>query len=275
MVRSRSLGRSKRLRYDEAHWAREADEEKALQQYLELGKRPYNKTKFRMFVDMVGPLAGRRVLDYGGGAGILAVPLAREGAEVVVVDAEANALKTARRYAELEGVADRVCTVHASAVPPEFMAEGFDVVVAKDIVEHVPQDEELLHDLSRCQRPGGTLVLSTQSCWSLNYLGEGSYQKYWCGNRNWLGWDETHVRFYDPPSLRRKLEAAGYRVADWAGVYLVPYDILSWLCFKKLEIRLVAFRHLDRLLGRRFPFNRLGWNVIVKGTKLQPETGGG
>lgn len=261
--------RSERLRYNEAHWAREADQHKALREYLELGERPYNKAKQELFVAMVGPLEGMRVLDYGGGAGILAIPMALEGAEVVVVDAEENALSTASLYARNEGVEDRVQTLHASTVPSGLMTEAFDIVIAKDIVEHVPEDDQLLCDLGRCLRPGGRFVLSTQSRWSLNYLLEGTYERYWCGNRNWLGWDRTHVRFYDPPMLRQKLERAGYRITDWAGVYLVPYDILSWLSLRKVEIRVEALRYLDRLLGRRFPFNRFGWNVIVKGTKIE------
>jgi 2-polyprenyl-6-hydroxyphenyl methylase/3-demethylubiquinone-9 3-methyltransferase len=249
------------------------DGQKALEQYLKLGGRPYNRTKFRMFVNMLGPLEGKRILDYGGGAGILAVPLAKGGADVVVVDAEENALRTARLYAAREGVTRRVHTVHSTSVPAAFMTEGFDIVIAKDIVEHIPEDGRLLRDLWHCHKPGGTLVLSTQNSWSLNYLVEGAYQKHWRGNRDWLGWDTTHVRFYDPPALRQKLTAAGYDVADWAGVYLVPYDIFSWLALKKVEIRLVAFRYLDFLLGRTFPFNRLGWNIIVKGTKPHPQAG--
>jgi 2-polyprenyl-6-hydroxyphenyl methylase/3-demethylubiquinone-9 3-methyltransferase len=164
-------------------------------------------------------------------------------------------------------VEERIRTLHAPAFPPELRKERFDVVIAKDIVEHVEDDQQLLADLGTCQNPGGLLLVSTQNCRSLNYLVEGSYQKYWCGNEKWCGWDPTHLRFYSPASLTRKLVRAGYRVQRWASVYIVPYNILSWLFLLKLQVELPALHHFDLVLGRVFPFNRMGWKIIVCATR--------
>jgi 2-polyprenyl-6-hydroxyphenyl methylase/3-demethylubiquinone-9 3-methyltransferase len=256
-------GAEERLRYDTAHWARVGDAKTALDQYLRLGDKVYNKTKFRTFQHFAGDVRGKRILDYGGGAGILAVPFAKAGAEVVIVDAEANALRTAEFYAAREGVAERVRVICSETLPPSLKDEQFDIVFAKDIVEHVEEDEQLLRDLGKCQRPGGLLILSTQNSRSLTYLIEGSYQRYWRGNPRWLGWDKTHVRFYTPGSLRRKLRQAGYRPSRWAGVYVVPYNLLSWLTLLKFQIEWPALHHIDLTLGRWFPLNRFGWNVVV------------
>ena len=256
-----------RLRYDSSHWAREADEQKALDDYLKLGDKVYNRTKFKLFMSLAGDVRGKRILDFGGGAGIVSVPYAKAGAHVTIVDAEANALRTARLYADREGVGERVETIQALSVPASLQTTRFDIVVAKDIVEHVPEDEQLLRDLARCQAPGGTMLLSTQNSQSLNYLIEGSYQKYWCGNKGWLGWDSTHVRFYTSASLRGKLKRAGYRANRWASVFVVPYDILSWLFLGKVRFEVPALHHIDLTLGRVFPFNRFGWNVIVRATR--------
>jgi 2-polyprenyl-6-hydroxyphenyl methylase / 3-demethylubiquinone-9 3-methyltransferase len=256
-----------RLRYDAAHWARADDAGTALEQYLRLGDKVYNRTKFRMFEHLAGDVRGKRILDYGGGAGILAIPYAKAGAEVVIVDAEANALRTAQFYAAREGVTERVRVICSETLPAALKNERFDIVFAKDIVEHVEDDEQLLRDLGECQRPGGLLILSTQNSRSLTYLIEGSYQRYWCGNKQWLGWDKTHVRFYTPGSLRRKLGQAGYRSERWAGVYIVPYNLLTWLSLLKLQIELPALHHIDLTLGRWFPFNRFGWNVIVSAVR--------
>jgi 2-polyprenyl-6-hydroxyphenyl methylase/3-demethylubiquinone-9 3-methyltransferase len=64
--------------------------------------------------------------------------------------------------------------------------------------------------------------------------------------------------------LRKKLETAGYRVESWASAYLVPYDILSWLFLLKVNIEIPALHYCDLSIGRIFPFNRLGWNIIVR-----------
>ena len=85
----------KMLRNNEHHWLDEKNESKALKQYLELGELIYNKTKFTLFRRLAGDVQGKKVLDYGGGAGIMAIPYAQDGAEVILVDAESNALNTA------------------------------------------------------------------------------------------------------------------------------------------------------------------------------------
>ena len=256
-----------RLRYGSSHWARAGDEHAALDQYLRLGNKVYNRTKFRLFERLAGDVRGKRILDYGGGAGILAIPYARAGAQVVIVDAEPNALRTAQFYAAREGVSQNVQVICSETFPAALRSQSFDIVFAKDIVEHVEEDDRLLADLAACQRPGARMILSTQNSLSLTYLIEGSYQRYWRGNKRWLGWDKTHVRFYTPASLRRKLRQAGYRPQRWAGVYIVPYDVLSWLFLLRVRIEVPALHHFDLSVGRWFPFNRFGWNVIVAATR--------
>src|SRR3546814_1155345 len=46
------------------------------------------------------PLAGRRALDMGSGAGLLAEPLARLGAEITAIDAAPEIIAVARRSEE-------------------------------------------------------------------------------------------------------------------------------------------------------------------------------
>jgi 2-polyprenyl-6-hydroxyphenyl methylase/3-demethylubiquinone-9 3-methyltransferase len=256
-----------KLKYDESHWAREQDPAKALEQYLAIGERPFNKTKQSLLLSLAGDVAGKRVLDYGGGAGYMAIPLALAGADVTIVDAEANGLQTAALYAKRAGVGQRVRTIHSERVPDELKTGGFDIVMAKDIVEHIPDDQAFLCDLRDCHAAGGTLVLSTQNSFSLNYLIEGSYNKYREGNKNWMGWDQTHLRFYTAASLRDKLARAGYRPNRWASVYIVPYNIVKWLTLLKLDVEIPALRYLDLTLGRVFPLNRTGWNIIVQAVR--------
>ena len=256
-----------RLKYDESHWSREEDARKALDQYLRLGAKPFNRTKQELLLALASDVAGKRVLDYGGGAGYMAIPLAKAGASVTIVDAEANGLATAQYYAAKEGVGDRLKMIHATKVPEQLKGEDFDLVMAKDIVEHIEDDDAFLRDLAACQATDGTLVLSTQNSFSLNYLIEGSYNKYRVGNPNWCGWDPTHLRFYTSTSLARKLVGAGYRPVRWASVYILPYNIVSWLTLLKLQVELPSLRWLDLTLGRVFPLNRTGWNIMVRAVR--------
>jgi 2-polyprenyl-6-hydroxyphenyl methylase/3-demethylubiquinone-9 3-methyltransferase len=103
------------------------------------------------------PLAGKRALDVGCGAGLLAEPLARLGAEVTGVDAAEANLAVARTHAEGSGLT--IDYRHG-----ELAALGlgqFDLVTAMEVLEHVADKPTFLAGLARHLAPGGLLVLST------------------------------------------------------------------------------------------------------------------
>ncbi len=255
---------TERKRYPEDHWARDGEAGSALRKYLKLYEDPFNEVKLRIYERLLpADLTGKTVMDVGGGAGMMTVTCARKGARVTLLDAEASALNTARHFARREGVEERVSAVHSDRIPEEVLRQRFDIIIAKDIVEHIPDDQTFIKQLAQCQKPGGLLLLSTQNSRSLTYLIEGSYNKYRLNNPDWCGWDTTHLRFYTAGSLRTLLENAGYRVDKWRSVYLVPYDILSWVFLLRLKIILPGLKWIDLLAGHIPPFNRLGWNLVL------------
>ena len=109
--------------------------------------------------------------------------------------------------------------------------------------------------------------MSTQNSYSINYILEGFYQRVWHKKKDWYGWDPTHLRFYSPYSLKKKLFNAGYIPKEWRSVFIIPYNILSWLFLLKVKITVPALHFVDLTLGKYFPFNRLGWNIIVSAKK--------
>ena len=100
-----------------------------------------------------------RVLDVGGGSGVFAVPLARLGHDVTVVDPSADALATLTRRAENAGVGPRVHGVQGDgdllheAVPP---GETYDLALCHSVLEVVDDPATTLGELARALRPGGT-----------------------------------------------------------------------------------------------------------------------
>lgn len=267
---------SPRKRYAQGHWSRDADPASALEKYLRLYDDPFNQVKLALFLRLLpGNLSGLKVLDVGGGAGMMAVQCAKLGAEVTLLDAEANALNTARHFAGREGVAHRITCHCSDTIPADILARRYDIVIAKDIVEHIADDLGFIRQLAACQNRGGRLLLSTQNSFSLNYLLEGNYQRRWAGNRDWCGWDTTHLRFYNPRSLKRLLASAGYAINTWNSVYTIPYDILSWATLLRREIVLPSLRWVDLWLGGLFPFNRLGWDLVISASLDAPPPGAG
>jgi 2-polyprenyl-6-hydroxyphenyl methylase / 3-demethylubiquinone-9 3-methyltransferase len=214
---------------------------------------------------LIGDLRGRDFLDYGCGAGLFTVYAAKSGAgKIVGVDAEGAILETARYFTQKEGVSDRCAFIlsdHFPAFAPEMI---FDVILMKDVIEHVEDDEALLKSVAAALAPGGALIISTQNALSLNYLTEGLYHRFLRGDKSWFGWDETHLRFYTAFSLQKKLLKAGLHPLIWRSNYLIPHKFPKRSLSGRKYYRFETLSHIDLFLGRYFPWNRLGWNFMVK-----------
>ena len=100
------------------------------------------------------PFAGRRLIDYGCGSGVLAIAAALLGArEVVATDVDPQALLATRANARANGVDGRVRTLAPEALSPE----PVDALLANILFEPLVG---LADTIARLVRPGGSLVLS-------------------------------------------------------------------------------------------------------------------
>lgn len=118
----------------------------------------------RELPDLRALVAGRRVLDFGCGAGWQAAALAREGAALVVgVDSNEATLRSARALAVRAGLGtDRLR--FAPRVPPELRG-GFDVVISQNAMEHFDDPAAILGEMRAALRPGGCIVVTFGPPW--------------------------------------------------------------------------------------------------------------
>ncbi|MEH3100345.1 bifunctional 2-polyprenyl-6-hydroxyphenol methylase/3-demethylubiquinol 3-O-methyltransferase UbiG [Sphingomonas adhaesiva] len=159
------------------------------------------------------PLAGRRALDMGCGAGLLAEPLARLGASVTAVDAAPESIAVARAHAGAGGL-----TIDYRAGGVEAVAgETFDLVTSMEVVEHVADPRTFVAALAAAVAPGGLLVMSTPNrTWlSRVALVEGAELT---GQipRGTHDWD----KFLTPDELGGMVRDAGLEVGDVTGLTL-------------------------------------------------------
>ena len=115
---------------------------------------------------VVGAGTPLRVLDVGGGSGMFAVPLARLGHDVTVVDPSADALATLRRRADTAGVGDRVRGIQGDGdllheVLPSAGTEGYDLALCHYVLEVVDDPAVTLQEIANALRPGGQVSLAT------------------------------------------------------------------------------------------------------------------
>lgn len=114
-----------------------------------------HETWIRPAFDRLGPLAGKRVLDYGCGHAMMAVVLARQGAEVTAMDLSPGYLREAGRRAEANGV--HLTRVQANGEQLPFASESFDAVWGNAILHHL-DIPVAARELRRVLKPGGVAV---------------------------------------------------------------------------------------------------------------------
>jgi 2-polyprenyl-6-hydroxyphenyl methylase/3-demethylubiquinone-9 3-methyltransferase len=161
------------------------------------------------------PLAGRRALDVGCGAGLLAEPLARLGAEVTGVDAAAENVAVAQAHADASGLA-----IDYRAGELDTLGLGrFDLVTAMEVIEHVADKAAFLAGLARHLAPGGLMILSSPNRTPQSRLlmiglaeGLGAIPK---GTHDWDA-------FVTPDELRSLLAEAGLAMGEPQGISFSP-----------------------------------------------------
>lgn len=165
------------------------------------------------------------VLDTGGGSGNFAVPVARLGHRVTVVDPSLNALFALERRAAEADVADRVHGLQGDAHGLFDVAErgGYDVVLCHGVLEYVDDPVEGVRNTVAALRPEGILSLLAAglggAVLSRALAGRFKEARQALDNPNgrWGTGDPVPRRFA-PGQLTALVEEAGLRVGAVHGV---------------------------------------------------------
>lgn len=164
-------------------------------------------------------LTGLSILDVGCGGGLACEPLARLGADVTGIDADATAIGAARAHAEKSGLDVTYLNTDSTALLPKHTGH-YDVVLALEIVEHVSDVTAFVQSCADLCKPGGLVIFSTLNR-TLKSLAlakiAAEYLLHWvpAGTHDWK-------KFIRPSALSSALRGAGLDPFEIKGLVFNP-----------------------------------------------------
>ena len=159
--------------------------------------------------DRLGLDDGDLILDMGCGAGRHAFESLRRGGRIVALDYSYDELVDVKNTfgAMLDsgeiGPDASGQPVRGDALRLPFADDTFDRIIASEVLEHIPDDEGAITELTRVLKPGGSMAvtvpawLAEKLCWKLS---DEYYAPKAVGG---------HVRIYKQSELESKLTDAG------------------------------------------------------------------
>jgi SAM-dependent methyltransferase len=187
-----------------------------------------------MDLDALNLEDGQRVLDLGCGEGRhLHAMYSRAKVHAVGVDLGFEDVVNTRIgfefYPDPFDGPKRYSLAVGNALTLPFSDETFDVVVCSEVLEHIPDYQQAVNEITRILKPGGKLAVSVprkwpeRVCWALAD-----------GYHNTPG---GHVRIFEAKALRSDIEQAGLNFSrrHWAHGLHSPYWWLQCLIWKNRE----------------------------------------
>lgn len=155
------------------------------------------RSRVRALRSAIGSTPPGRILDLGCRDGSLTKALSLPPQRTVGADIDEEALRATNGLL-------RPCLADLWKAFP-FRSESFDLVVAGEIVEHVPFPDALIEEAGRVLRPGGRIIGSVPNAFRLK-------NRIAFASGRWFEADPTHLRQFSPHMLYELLSSRFERV---------------------------------------------------------------
>lgn len=103
---------------------------------------------------------GTRVMEVGCGEGGVLLPFIEKGCTCLGVDLSDIRIELAKDFLAKEVTEGKVEFLSQNIYDADFLAKyeaSFDIIILKDVIEHVPEQEKFVPYLKRFLRPGGQI----------------------------------------------------------------------------------------------------------------------
>ena len=145
----------------ETHYDKKANSYESLRQSLFF--RAYDAITWRYLEPYVPSSPSSLVLDAGGGTGRWAIPMAKKGCKVILLDISEKMLNVARQRVEAEGLQDRIDIRKADMRHLDYPNDTFDLVFSDHTLFLFEQPNQLVSELVRVLKKGAPIVVSAQN----------------------------------------------------------------------------------------------------------------
>jgi SAM-dependent methyltransferase len=167
-------------------------------------QRRYNLT-MQAFSPILDHGEGRRLLDFGCGAGLFLELAEQRGFDAYGVDLSPDSVAQAN-----ERLTKAQAFYGAPQEVPEIAAGGFDVITLWSVLAHLPRPLDDFRTFRELLAPGGVLLILTVNARSLLLKAYGS---------EWSGFTKNHLMFYSSETLPRLLRRTGFAGVGYAPSY--------------------------------------------------------
>src|SRR5712692_4559350 len=192
---------------------------------------------------------GKRVLDFGCGAGAATTEMAVYARQVTGIDISPEAIKLARERADAAGLASKMTFTLMDGEALEFADASFDVVTVTGVLHHVDLDAALTQ-IRRVLTPDGKAIF-------LEALANNpfihAYRKRTPHLRT--AWETDHIlRYEDVAKMRKYFKKVNVRTFHLAVLAAVPFR--NTRAFAPVRVALDA---VDRAILRLPGLRSQGW----------------
>lgn len=179
-------------------------------------------------------LMGINILDVGSGGGLVSEALAQKGAIVTGIDASAVSVEVAKRHAANTNL--QVEYRHLLSRDLVMQGKQFDTVINAEVVEHVPDQKQLIKECCQLVKPGGQLLLATLNRTLKSYiiaiLGAEYVMRYLpIGTHDWR-------YFVKPKELSAMAESNDVMLSTSTGMKYSPFS-KQWRCVQDQSVNYI------------------------------------
>ena len=143
----------------------------------------------------------QRILNAGCGDGVYDLYLKNQTSEIVSIDINRSDIQIARNLNFEKNLL--YCVADIGALP--FAKGEFDCIICTDVIEHLPDDVGAIHEMCRCLKKGGKLIVTAPSKNFPLFYDPVNYALNKFGKKLRIGiWGWGHERLYSTREIEEK-----------------------------------------------------------------------